>query len=61
MADVEEEVPAEEPTYEEPEPEAAPEDVEDDLVVAGGASDVKLFGKWSYDEIHVRDISLVVS
>lgn len=52
MADVEE--PIEEP-IEEPE-----EEVEEDYVNVGGATEVKLFGKWSFDDIEVRDISLVV-
>ena len=34
---------------------------EDDFVAVGGATEVKLFGKWSFDDIEVRDISLVVS
>jgi hypothetical protein len=33
---------------------------EDDFVAVGGATEVKLFGKWSFDDIEVRDISLVV-
>lgn len=58
----------EEPEYEEPEydnEEAEPEygaEEEDEFVVEGGvATEVKLFGKWSFDDIEVRDISLVVS
>lgn len=37
-------------------------EVEDDeeYVPAGGAAEVKLFGKWSFDDIEIRDISLVV-
>ena len=54
MADVEEPV---EETYEEP--EAVEEDEE--YVNAGGATEVKLFGKWSFDEIEIRDISLEVN
>jgi hypothetical protein len=34
---------------------------EEDFVAVGGATEVKLFGKWSFDDIEVRDISLVVS
>ncbi len=34
---------------------------EEEFVVTGGATEVKLFGKWSFDDIEVRDISLVVS
>jgi small subunit ribosomal protein S5e len=41
-----------------------PEDVEveeeEEYVAVGGATAVKLFGKWSFDDIEVRDISLVV-
>lgn len=52
MAEVEEPV-IEETPVEEPE--------EEEFVAVGGASEVKLFGKWSFDDIEVRDISLVVS
>lgn len=58
MADVEEpveDVPAEEPAAE------VPAEEEDEFVAVGGATEVKLFGKWSFDDIEVRDISLVVS
>merc|ERR1740139_1695738 len=55
MSDVEE--PIEEPV-EEPEAEAGVEE-EEEIVAAGGATEVKLFGKWSFDDIEVRDISLV--
>jgi hypothetical protein len=48
MADEEVDIPIEE----------TPE--EDDFVAVGGATEVKLFGKWSFDDIEVRDISLVV-
>ena len=34
---------------------------EEDFVAVGGATEVKLFGKWSFDDIEIRDISLVVS
>jgi len=51
MTDVVEETPdIEEPLEEE----------EEDYVPVGGATEVKLFGKWSFDDIEVRDISLVV-
>ena len=57
MADVEE------PTVEAPEEEEEEEEVvvpEDDYVAVGGATEIKLFGKWAFDDIEVRDISLVV-
>jgi hypothetical protein len=56
-------------------PAAAPEEEEDeqvevddlalveeleDYVAVGGATEIKLFGKWAFDDIEVRDISLVV-
>ena len=51
----------EEPQYE-PEAEAEEEEEEEEEFVAvGGATEVKLFGKWSFDDIEIRDISLVVS
>ena len=56
MADVEE-TPVEETPVEE---EVVAEE-EEDFVAVGGATEVKLFGKWSFDDIEVRDISLVVS
>ena len=38
------------------------EDIEEEEeYVAVGATEIKLFGKWSFDDIEVRDISLVVS
>ena len=60
MADVEE------PQYEE---EVAEEVVdaeeeaeeEDEYAYADEGTEVKLFGKWSFDDVEVRDISLVVS
>lgn len=57
MADVEEDVAGEEMTPQEEmiEPE------EEEFAAVGGATEVKLFGKWSFDDIEVRDISLVVS
>lgn len=60
MADVEEPVvdPVEgEEEFEEPE---EVEEEEEDFVQVGGGAEVKLFGKWSFDDIEVRDISLVV-
>jgi small subunit ribosomal protein S5e len=59
MADVEEPEPAEVAVVEEEEPEIAVEE-EEEYVAVGGATEVKLFGKWSFDDIEVRDISLVV-
>ena len=55
MADVEE------PVEDTPVEEVAAEEEEEDFVAVGGATEVKLFGKWSFDDIEVRDISLVVS
>lgn len=40
--------------------EEVEEEDEDDFV-AVGATEVKLFGKWSFDDIEIRDISLEVS
>lgn len=66
MAEVEEEAPAmDEPVVEEEEEEDVVEEEavaeeEDEYVAVGGATEVKLFGKWSFDDIEVRDISLVV-
>lgn len=55
MADVEEEVvDAVEEVVEEVEEE-------EEEFVASGAEEVKLFGKWSFDDIEIRDISLEVS
>jgi small subunit ribosomal protein S5e len=48
---------------EEEEPE---EENEDEIFAAGAgvggpaATEIKLFGKWSFDDIEIRDISLVV-
>jgi hypothetical protein len=58
MADVAE--PVEEPTYEEPAAEEAEVEEEEEFVAVGGATEVKLFGKWSFDDIEIRDISLEV-
>jgi small subunit ribosomal protein S5e len=61
MADVaEEEIPMEEPV-EEVEDDLDNEEEEDEFVAVGGATEIKLFGKWSFDDIEIRDISLVVS
>jgi hypothetical protein len=59
MADVEEPEPADAVAAVEEEPEIAVEE-EEEYVAVGGATEVKLFGKWSFDDIEVRDISLVV-
>lgn len=59
MADYEEPIVDEEPVYEEE--EQFEEDVEEDEIVGGTANEVKLFGKWSFEDIEIRDISLVVS
>ena len=64
MADVEEPITAEELVEEEAVEEEGEEEatlVEDDFVVVGGAGEIKLFAKWSFDDIEIRDISLVVS
>jgi small subunit ribosomal protein S5e len=55
MSDVEE--PVVEETFEEPE---AVEEEDEEYVNVGGATEVKLFGKWSFDDIEIRDISLEV-
>ena len=63
MADVEEPVEVEggeEPIEDQGNEEAEFEE-EEEFVAVGGAAEVKLFGKWSFDDIEVRDISLVVS
>lgn len=59
MADVEE-TPVEE-TYEEEVAEEVVAEEEEDYVVEGTATEVKLFGKWSFADIEIRDISLEVS
>ena len=55
MSDIE----IEEPTVE----ETTIEDVveEPEFVGDESASEIKLFGKWSFEDIEIRDISLVVS
>jgi len=59
MADVEEPV---EDIVAEDEAEEVEEDLEEEEeFVAVGATEVKLFGKWSFDDIEIRDISLEVS
>ncbi len=40
--------------------EGAALDVEDFDVAVGGGTETKLFGKWSFSDIKVRDISLEV-
>lgn len=54
----------EEPIVDMPEEVEETEEVEveeeEDFVQVGGAAEIKLFGKWSFDDIEVRDISLVV-
>ena len=45
---------------EEPIEEPVEEEEEEEYVNVGGATEVKLFGKWNFDDIEVRDISLVV-
>jgi len=57
MADVEE------PQYEEEVAEEveAEEEEEEEYAYADDTPEVKLFGKWSFDDVEVRDISLVVS
>ena len=40
--------------------ESVDEIEEEEYVNVGSASEVKLFGKWTFDDIEVRDISLEV-
>lgn len=54
MADVAEDV-VEQEEVEEPESE---EEEDDEEFVQEGGSEIKLFGKWSFDDIEIRDISL---
>ena len=56
MADEEPIVADEEVAEEEPVAEE-----EEDFVAAEAGPDIKLFGKWSFDDIEIRDISLEVS
>jgi hypothetical protein len=56
MAEVEAEEAYVEPAYE----EEAAEPEEEEYAVQGVATEVKLFGKWAFGDIEVRDISLVV-
>jgi small subunit ribosomal protein S5e len=58
MADVAVEEPIEETA---PMEEAPVEIEEEDFVPVGGATEVKLFGKWSFDDIEISDLSLEVS
>jgi hypothetical protein len=39
---------------------APEEEDEEEFVAISGATEIKLFGKWAFDDIEVRDISLVV-
>ena len=60
MSDVEEAI--EEPVEEQAEENFGAGDdfeEEEEFVAVGGATEVKLFGKWSFDDIEIRDISLV--
>ncbi len=52
----------EEPTVEETTYDEEVEEVEEEPEFVGdaGGAEIKLFGKWSFDEIEVRDISLEV-
>jgi small subunit ribosomal protein S5e len=59
MADVED-TPVEETYAEEVAPVEEEADVDEEFVAAGGATEVKLFGKWSFDDIEIRDMSLEV-
>jgi hypothetical protein len=33
----------------------------DAIEISGEATAIKLFGKWSYDDVEIKDISLTVS
>ena len=59
MADVEE--PVYEEQTEEVEEAEEEEAEEEDYETFDDAPEIKLFGKWSFDDVEVRDISLVVS
>ena len=59
MAEVEETVVAPAGEEEEEEIAAVAAADEEEFVPAGGV-EIKLYGKWSFDDIEVRDISLVV-
>jgi small subunit ribosomal protein S5e len=59
MADVEVTVPVTEEEEEGIAAAGAGAEEEEDFVPSGGV-EIKLFGKWSFDDIEVRDISLVV-
>jgi small subunit ribosomal protein S5e len=61
MAEVEEPIVDAPEEEEEVEEVAVVEEQEEFVVGPGGAAEIKLFGKWSFDDIEVRDISLVVS
>merc|ERR1719329_2029062 len=57
MADVEE-TPVEETPYEEADEAAPADEEEEEFAEVGSATEVKLFGKWSFDDIEIRDMSL---
>ena len=59
MTDVEEPIEVVEEVEEEVEEEIVEEEIED-VEYGGDEKDVKLFGKWSFNDIEVRDISLEV-
>lgn len=61
MAEVAEAVVDEIAEVEEEAEEVDEEIEEEEDFVAVGATEVKLFGKWSFDDIEIRDISLEVS
>ena len=55
MAEVEEQ----QPPYEEASEEEVEEEEEEVFVSTSSATEIKLFGKWTFDDIEIRDISLV--
>ena len=64
MADVEEAPVEVEEEVEVEEDALVDDDLDEDddaAFVKTGATEVKLFGKWSFDDIEVRDLSLEVS
>jgi small subunit ribosomal protein S5e len=61
MAEVEEAAPAPPAEEEEEEEEIGDVVAEEEEFVPSGGVEIKLYGKWSFDDIEVRDISLVVS
>lgn len=60
MADVEEPQYEEEVAAEEIEEEVEEEE-EEEYAAYDDTPEIKLFGKWSFEDVEVRDISLVVS